>query len=67
MAPVTITEDYYVVLEVVQTATAEEISKSYKRLARVLHPDKNRKHDATESFQLVCSILVQELNLLPII
>lgn len=54
MAPTPITEDYYMVLEVEQTATQELIIKSYKRLALQLHPDRNAKRDATESFQLVC-------------
>ncbi|KUJ18941.1 DnaJ-domain-containing protein [Mollisia scopiformis] len=46
-------EDYYMVLEVVQTATPEQINRSYKRLALKLHPDRNTKHDATEAFQLL--------------
>ncbi|EPE28670.1 Chaperone J-domain-containing protein [Glarea lozoyensis ATCC 20868] len=51
MAPVPITEDYYMVLEVGQTAAHELILKSYKRLALKLHPDRNAKHDATTAFQ----------------
>jgi curved DNA-binding protein CbpA len=54
MAPAPITEDYYMVLEVVQTATPEQVIQSYKRLALKLHPDRNAKHDATEAFQRVC-------------
>ena len=53
MAPAPITEDYYMVLEIDQTATPELVKSSYKRLARKLHPDRNAKHDATEAFQLV--------------
>ncbi|TVY13105.1 Chaperone protein DnaJ [Lachnellula arida] len=53
MAPVPITEDYYMVLEVEQTATAEIVLRSYKRLALKLHPDRNTKHDATAAFQLL--------------
>jgi hypothetical protein len=53
MAPVPITEDYYLMLEVEQTATSELIARSYKRLALKLHPDRNSKHNATEAFQLV--------------
>ncbi|CZT08781.1 uncharacterized protein RAG0_13761 [Rhynchosporium agropyri] len=51
MAPVPVTEDYYIVLEVGQTATLEEVIQSYKRLARKIHTDRNAKHDATEDFQ----------------
>jgi curved DNA-binding protein CbpA len=54
MAPAPITEDYYMVLEVGQTATPELVIRSYKRLALKLHPDRNTKRDATEAFQLVC-------------
>ena len=53
MAPAIITEDYYLVLKVDQSATTETIIKSYRQLALVLHPDRNKKHDATEAFQLV--------------
>lgn len=54
MAPVKPTEDYYLTLEVVQSATAEEITRSYKRIALATHPDRNKKSNATEAFQLVC-------------
>ncbi|KAH8744252.1 hypothetical protein F5883DRAFT_590396, partial [Diaporthe sp. PMI_573] len=53
MAPSPITEDYYAILEVEQTTGPELITKSYKRLALKLHPDRNTKHDATEAFQLL--------------
>lgn len=65
--PSPITNDYYMVLEVEQTATPELIIKSYKRLALKLHPDRNAKHDATESFQLVCQFSGAKLILLSII
>ena len=57
MAPATITEDYYMVLGVEQTASPELINRTYKKLALKLHPDRNHKHDATEAFQLVCQFL----------
>lgn len=53
MVPPAVTDDYYVVLEVEQKATLEMITKSYRRLALTLHPDRNTKQDATEAFQLV--------------
>lgn len=54
MAPVVATEDYYFILKVELTASTETISKSYKRLALRLHPDRNRQPDANQAFQLVC-------------
>jgi hypothetical protein len=52
------------VLEVVQTATLEQITRSYKRLALKLHPDRNSKQDATEAFQLVWQFCRTKLILL---
>lgn len=54
MAPIEITDDYYAILEIPQIATLDIIKKSYRRLAVLLHPDKNpNKPDATTSFQCV--------------
>ncbi|KAH7084422.1 DnaJ domain-containing protein [Paraphoma chrysanthemicola] len=53
MAPSAITDDYYAILEFDQTATTELITKSYRRLALKLHPDRNTKINATETFQLL--------------
>jgi DnaJ-class molecular chaperone len=54
MAPVEITDDYYAILEIHHMASANDIKKSYRRLAILRHPDKNQnKPDATASFQLV--------------
>ena len=53
MAPPTVNDDYYAILEMPQSATLEVITKSYKRLALKLHPDRNKRDDATAAFQLV--------------
>lgn len=43
--------DYYEVLEVSRNASADEIKKSYRRLARKYHPDINRETDAEDRFK----------------
>jgi curved DNA-binding protein len=45
--------DYYATLEVERTATAEEIRKAYRRLARMYHPDVNKAPDAATRFAAV--------------
>lgn len=41
-------KDYYKILEVDSNATAEQIKKSYRRLAMTYHPDRNPNNPAAE-------------------
>src|SRR5579885_1611056 len=45
--------DYYKILGVARTAAAEDIKKSYRRLARKFHPDVSKEKDAEHKFKEV--------------
>jgi len=47
--------DYYKVLEVSRDASAEDIKRAYRKLARVLHPDKCNDARATDAMAVVTS------------
>lgn len=46
-------KDYYKILGVPRTATADEIKRAYRKLAREFHPDKNKAKGAEDKFKEV--------------
>jgi len=46
-------DDYYALLEVAPDASADEIKRAYRRLARQLHPDTNPDPTASDRFKAI--------------
>lgn len=46
-------KDYYATMGVSRTATAEEIKRAYRKLARKFHPDVSKEANAEEKFKAV--------------
>ena len=57
---------FYQILELTQSATIEDVRINYKRLARIMHPDKNDAEDAKEKFQHLleayCGVLISSFG-----
>lgn len=46
-------KNYYALLEILPQASAEEIKKAYRKMAKIWHPDKNKSEQAQDTFHQV--------------
>ena len=44
-------KNYYALLEILPQASAQEIKKAYRKMAKIWHPDKNKSAQAEDTFQ----------------
>jgi len=51
-----VNQNFYEVMEIDSTASTSEVRKAYKRLALILHPDKNKSPDAEIQFRQLAGI-----------
>ncbi len=49
--PMSDKRDYYDILGLERSASADDIRRAYRRLAKQYHPDVNKEHDAEENFK----------------
>lgn len=49
--------DFYAILDIEKTVSEGEIKKAYRRLALVMHPDKNGAPGADEAFKCECHMI----------
>lgn len=59
-------QDSYEILAVEQSATKEDVQKSFKKLSLVLHPDKNKAPNSGEAFRLLAEAKEKLQNILEI-
>jgi DnaJ family protein A protein 2 len=54
--------DYYEILEIQKTATKDEIKQSYKRLAKIHHPDKGGDKEIFQNIQVAYETLSDDIK-----